>query len=108
MTTEWYWKSAREMRDAVQSGAATASEITEAHLKRIDDVDPKVDAYTQRWNDTARAMAAKVDEKARKGEALGPLAGVTVGLKELLCTRVGKTTCASKILENFRSMMPPW
>lgn len=103
MTMEWCWKSAREIRDAVQQGDASASEITETHLKRIDEVDPKLDAYTQRWNDTARAMAAKVDEKARKGEPLGALAGVPVGLKELLCTRVGKTTCASKMLENFRS-----
>ena len=48
-------------------------------------------------------MAAAVDEKARRGEMLGPLAGVPVALKELLCTRVGKTTCASKMLEHFRS-----
>ncbi len=103
MTIDWCWKSAREIRDAVQDGTASAAEITEAHIRRIDAIDDKVDAYTQRWNDTARAMAAKVDEKARKGEPLGPLAGVPVALKELFCTRVGKTTCASKILENFRS-----
>lgn len=103
MTTDWCWKSVREISDAVRNGVASASEITEAHLRRIDEVDGRVDAYTQRWDDTARAMAAKVDEKKAKGEPLGPLAGVPVGLKELLCTRVGKTTCASKMLENFRS-----
>ncbi len=103
MSTPWHWKTAREMRDAVQSGATTAAEVVESHLARIDEVDDKLDAFTQRWNDTARAMAEAVDEKARKGQPLGPLAGVPVALKELLCTRVGKTTCASKMLENFVS-----
>ncbi|NLV43198.1 MAG: Asp-tRNA(Asn)/Glu-tRNA(Gln) amidotransferase subunit GatA [Candidatus Hydrogenedentes bacterium] len=100
---DWYWKSASEISAAVRSGVVSASDITEAQLRRIDEVDGRIDAYTQRWDDTARAMAAKVDKKASRGEALGPLAGVPVGLKELLCTRVGKTTCASKMLEHFRS-----
>ncbi len=103
MTLEWHWKSAREIRDAVQSGAVSALDVTEAYLRRIDAVEDKLDAYTQRWNDTARSMATKVDEKVRRGETAGPLAGVPVALKELLCTRTGKTTCASKMLENFRS-----
>ncbi|HOC68929.1 MAG: Glutamyl-tRNA(Gln) amidotransferase subunit A [Candidatus Hydrogenedentes bacterium ADurb.Bin101] len=103
MTLDWHWKSAREIRDAVQSGAVSALDVTEAYLRRIDAVEDKVDAYTQRWNDTARSMATKVDEKVRRGETAGPLAGVPVALKELLCTRTGKTTCASKMLENFRS-----
>ncbi|HQN02259.1 MAG TPA: amidase family protein, partial [Candidatus Hydrogenedentes bacterium] len=103
MTLDWHWKSAREIRDAVQSGAVSALDVTEAYLRRIDAVEDKVEAYTQRWNDTARSMATKVDEKVRRGETAGPLAGVPVALKELLCTRTGKTTCASKMLENFRS-----
>ena len=103
MTMDWYWKSASEISAAVRSGVVSASDITEAQLRRIDEVDGRIDAYTQRWDDTARAMAAKVDEKASRGEALGPLAGVPVALKELLCTRTGKTTCASKMLEHFRS-----
>lgn len=103
MTPDWHWKSAREIRDAVQNGSVSALEITEAYLQRIDEVDAKLDAFTQRWNDTARSMAAKVDHKVEQGEATGSLAGVPVALKELFCTRVGKTTCASKMLENFHS-----
>lgn len=103
MTMDWYWKSASEISAAVRNGVVSASEITEAQLRRINEVDGRIDAYTQRWDDTARAMAAKVDEKASRGEALGPLAGVPVALKELLCTRTGKTTCASKMLEQFHS-----
>ncbi len=103
MTTPWHYKSARETRDAVRSGAATALEITEQHLARIDAVDGKVDAFTQVWRDEALAQAAAVDGKTRRGEDPGPLAGVQVGLKELLCTKVGKTTCASKMLANFQA-----
>lgn len=103
MTLDWHWKSAREIRDAVQNGSVSALEITEAYLRRIDEIDGKLDAFTQRWNDTARSMAVKVDQKVGQGEATGSMAGVPVALKELFCTRVGKTTCASKMLENFRS-----
>jgi aspartyl-tRNA(Asn)/glutamyl-tRNA(Gln) amidotransferase subunit A len=103
MTNALYWKSAKEMRDAVQSGAVTATQLTEAHLARIDEVDGRLDAFTQIWRDKAMEMATAVDAKAARGETLGALAGVPVGLKELLCTRHGKTTCASKMLENFES-----
>ena len=103
MSDTWYWKSAREIRDAVRQGEASATQITEDHLARIAEVDGRVDAYTQVWADTARAMAEAVDAKSCRGETLGPLAGVPVALKELFCTRVGKTTCASRMLENFQS-----
>ena len=103
MNTPWHYQSAREIRDAVRSGAASATAMTEWHLDRIAEVDPLVDAFTQVWRDEALAQAAAVDEKARRGDALGPLAGVPVGLKELLCTRTGTTSCASKILKDFRS-----
>ena len=94
MNTPWHYQSAREIRDAVRSGAVSATAMTEWHLDRIAEVDPLVDAFTQVWRDEALAQAAAVDEKARRGDALGPLAGVPVGLKELLCTRTGVTSCA--------------
>ncbi|MCK5862798.1 MAG: Asp-tRNA(Asn)/Glu-tRNA(Gln) amidotransferase subunit GatA [Candidatus Hydrogenedentes bacterium] len=103
MTKELHWKSAREIRDAVQSGAVSATQIAQEHLTRIDAVDGRVDAFTQLWRDKALEMAAAVDAKAARGETLGALAGVPVGLKELFCTRHGKTSCASKMLENFES-----
>jgi aspartyl-tRNA(Asn)/glutamyl-tRNA(Gln) amidotransferase subunit A len=103
MTPPLYKKTAREIRDAVRSGAVTAMAVTEAHLARIAEVDPKVDAFTQIWTDEALAQAAAVDAKVKQGADPGPMAGVPVGVKELICTRTGKTTCASKILANFRS-----
>ncbi len=103
MTDAWHWKSACEIRDAVQGGAVSATQVAEDHLAHIDAVDGQVDAFTQVWRDKALEMAAAVDAKAARGEPLGPLAGVPVSLKELLCTRYGKTTCASKMLADFES-----
>ncbi len=99
----WYTKSAREIRDAVQSGAVSAEAVTQDFLDRIAAVDGKVDAYTQVWNDAALAQAKGIDARRAKGETLGALAGVPVALKEVLCTKEGRTTCGSKILENFQS-----
>ncbi len=103
MTDAWHWKSAREIRDAVSAGAVSATQVVSDHLARIDDADGRVDAFTQVWRDMALEMAGAVDAKTARGETPGPLAGVPVALKELFCTREGKTSCASKMLENFES-----
>ena len=103
MSTAWHWRTAQEIRDAVRGGAATAAEVTEAHFERIDAVDGDVGAYTQVWKETALAQAGAIDEAVAAGKDPGPLAGVPVSLKEVLCTRTGKTTCASRMLEDFHS-----
>ena len=99
----WFEKTAHEIRKAIQSGETCATAVTEEHLARIDAVDPQIDAYTQVWRDAALAQAAAIDAKLQKGEDPGALAGVPVALKEVLCTREGETTCASKILAGFQS-----
>ncbi|MBI2422038.1 MAG: Asp-tRNA(Asn)/Glu-tRNA(Gln) amidotransferase subunit GatA [Candidatus Hydrogenedentes bacterium] len=101
--TAWHQKTAHEIRDAVAKREVSATEITRSYLERIETVDDKVQAYTQVWRSEALAQAEAVDRKAASGQALGPLAGVPVSLKELLCTREGETTCASKILKGFKS-----
>ena len=103
MSTAWYAKTAHEIRDAIRDGEATAVEVTQSYLARIDDVDSKVDAYTQVWRDQALERARAIDARIERGEDIGPLGGVPVSLKEVLCTREGHTTCASRILEGFRS-----
>ena len=103
MSNDWHLKSAYDIATAVRGGAASAVEITEAHLARIGAVDPKVDAFTQIWREQALAQAAVIDAKVKSGEDPGPLAGVPVSLKEVLCTTEGHTTCSSKILEGFQS-----
>ncbi|AGH94291.1 Asp-tRNA(Asn)/Glu-tRNA(Gln) amidotransferase subunit GatA [Pseudobdellovibrio exovorus] len=93
-----------EVRDAVQSKKISAHEVTSFFLGRVEKLNPKLNAFIA-MNDKALEEAKKVDERISKGEAVGPLAGVSFGIKDLLCTRNLRTTAASKILSNF---VPPY
>lgn len=101
--TAWYAKTAHEIRDAVRARQVSAVEVTQSYLDRIAAVEPKVDAYTQVWADFALGQAARVDARIARGEDAGVLAGVPIGVKEVLCTKQGYTTCSSKILEGYQS-----
>lgn len=103
MSTDWYRKTARQIAGAVRGGKTTVAEVTESHLARIGAVDGKVKAFVDVWPDTAREQAAGLDARLKKGEDIGPLAGVPIGIKDVLCTKQGTTTCASKILKGYRS-----
>ena len=103
MSTAWFEKTAHETRDAIRSGATTATAVTQSYLARIKEVDPNIDAYTQVWEASALERAADLDARVARDEDIGPLGGVPISLKELICTMVGKTTCASKMLEYFES-----
>lgn len=84
---------------------ASAVEIAEAHLARIEAVDGRVGAFLTVTKEEALAQAAALDEKRTAGEPLGALAGVPVAVKDNICTKDVRTTCASKILYNFK---PPY
>ncbi len=103
MSESWYEKTAHQIRDAVRSGNTTALEVTESCLQRIEAVDDKLKAFVDVWNDAARAQAQAVDARIKQGDDPGPLAGVPIGLKDVLCTQEGTTTCCSKILKGYRS-----
>ncbi len=100
-----YELSALEVRDRIAHGDVSAIEATRDTLARIEAQEPKVRAYIHLDRDGALAAAKSVDERRAAGEALGRLAGVPVAIKDNICTRGLKTTCGSKILENFR---PPY
>ncbi len=93
--------SARETREAITSGAASAVEVTQAHLDRIAAVDGKVHAFLHVDAEGALAQAARVDA----GELTGPLAGVPLALKDVICQEGIPTTVGSRILEGWR---PPY
>ncbi len=97
--------SVTALADAVKSGAVSAVEVADATLARIGALDPKVHAFLAVLGDEMRAQAKAVDEKRARSEALGPLAGVPVALKDALCTKGAPTTCASKMLEGY---VPPY
>ena len=103
--SELVTKSAVELRDLVVSGDASAVEVTRAHLDRIHATDDRVGAFLRVLDNAALARAEDIDRRRASGEPLGPLAGVPVPVKDLLCTAGVETTAGSKILETYR---PPY
>src|SRR3954471_10821997 len=104
MTDVTTWTAARTA-ESIASGEVSAVEVTQAHLDRIAAVDGKVHAFLHVDTDGALAAAATVDARRGTGEALGPLAGVPLALKDVLAQQGIPTTCGSKILEGWR---PPY
>jgi aspartyl-tRNA(Asn)/glutamyl-tRNA(Gln) amidotransferase subunit A len=104
-----YELSAYELAEKIRSGEATAVEAVESALERIGEVEGRVDAllYHNADEATARAQAvqAEIGALRKTGKPLPPLAGVPVVVKDNMCTKGVKTTCASKILYNF---IPPY
>jgi aspartyl-tRNA(Asn)/glutamyl-tRNA(Gln) amidotransferase subunit A len=90
---------------AMESGAASSSELTSACLQTIRQRDATIGAFLLLDEEGALAQARAIDARRQKGEPLGPLAGLPIALKDVLCTRGLRTTCGSKILQNF---IPPY
>ncbi len=95
--------TAKQLRDKIAAGSVGSAEVTQALFKRIDRYDPTVGAYVSTFKDYSLERARQVDRKIAAGQALGALAGVPIAVKDNMCMRLGATTCASKILEHFRS-----
>ncbi|MFI6597951.1 Asp-tRNA(Asn)/Glu-tRNA(Gln) amidotransferase subunit GatA [Nonomuraea sp. NPDC050536] len=98
-------KTAAELGALIAAGEVTAEEVTEAHLDRIEEVDPKVKAFLHVDRESAVAQARAVDARLVAGEKLGPLAGVPIAHKDIFATKDMPTTAGSKILEGWR---PPY
>ncbi len=98
-------QTAVALREAFLSGSRTAESIVEEHLALIAERDPAVDAFLTVAEDEARQRARDLDAKRASGAGMGLLAGVPVAVKDNICTRGIRTTCASKILRNF---VPPY
>ena len=94
-----------EWRGKLQRGEVSARELTEATLARVNAVEPELHAFLEVCKDRALADADRIDAKRSAGEALPPLAGIPVAIKDNLCTRGIRTTCSSRMLEHF---VPPY
>ena len=90
--------------ELLQKKEITSVELTRAVLDRIDAVEDKVQAYLTVTADRALDMAAAADRRIAGGDS-GPLTGIPMGIKDLICIEGVRTTCASKILENY---LPPY
>lgn len=93
-------QSAAEVAREVGAGNVSARDVTEAVLARVDRIDGRVGAYLTPLHDVARTCAQRVDERVKGGERL-PLAGVPLAVKDNMCLAGTRTTCGSKILENW-------
>lgn len=89
--------AATEIARRVAEGELSALQVTEACLKAIES-GRDLNAFLHVATDTAKKSAEAVDAKRKRGEPLGPLAGVPIAIKDALCTADAPTTCASRIL----------
>ena len=97
------FKSATELSQDLQAGTVSSVEITQAMIERIDGVDGQVHAFLHIDKEDALAQAKASDARRAKGQSLGPLDGVPVGMKDVIAVKDQPLTAASKILENYRS-----
>ncbi|UFP95555.1 Asp-tRNA(Asn)/Glu-tRNA(Gln) amidotransferase subunit GatA [Gloeobacter morelensis] len=94
-----------QLRSQVTSKERSAVEVARQYLERAERLDTEVHAFLRLTPERALAAAEAVDAKIARGEDPGLLAGVPVAIKDNLCMVGIPTTCASKILENYR---PPY
>ena len=86
-----------ELQEKIKNKELTSKQITEAYCNRINEKEPEVDAFVTTYLDEAKQKAEEIDRSGLQGE----LAGIPIGIKDNICIKGTKTTCSSKMLENF-------
>jgi len=95
-------KTLSELSAALQAGEFSSTELTQAYLDRIANLDPQVNAFVTVTEQFAMDAAAAADKRIAAGTA-APLTGIPLAQKDIFCTEGVKTTCGSKMLDNFTS-----
>ena len=90
-----------ELMEKLGNNELTSEEITKAYVDRINDKEKDVNAFVTTLCDEALEKAKKIDEKRKSGDIKSNLAGIPIGIKDNLCTKGVKTTCSSRMLEDF-------
>ena len=91
----------REAHEMLAAKKISSLELTQAVLKRAHEIDPKIKSYVTITDDLALEQAKQADERIRKGENVTPLTGIPFAIKDCISTRDIRTTCSSKILEDY-------
>ncbi len=94
--------SIKQMSEKLQNREISSVELTQHYLDRIEKLDPELNAYVTVTPELALEMAKQADELIAAGKA-GPLTGIPLAHKDIFCTEGVKTTCGSKMLDNFIS-----
>jgi aspartyl-tRNA(Asn)/glutamyl-tRNA(Gln) amidotransferase subunit A len=97
--------SIREIHEQLIRKQRSATEITQAALEQIQAVEPKLHSFLCVTADQALEQAKRIDQQLAAGEEIGLLAGIPIGIKDVICTQGVPTTCGSKILQQF---VPPY
>lgn len=97
--------TAHQIHTMLVNKEISATEITKSALERIGNIEENIKAFVTLTEEIALNKAKEVDEKIAQGEKISPLAGIPAAIKDNMCTEGVRTTCSSKILENF---IPPY
>lgn len=92
-----------ELIEKLEKKELTSTEIIQSYVDRIKEKEPEVQAFVTILEEEALKQAKNIDEKRKLGEITNKLAGIPIGIKDNMCTKGIKTTCSSRMLENFVS-----
>ena len=98
---ELYEYTVHELMDKLEKKEIKISDITKSYCDRINDKEKDVNAFVTVLADEAIKSSKEIEEKVESGEVNSKFAGIPIGIKDNICTKGVKTTCSSKMLENF-------
>ncbi len=90
-----------ELMEKLEKNELTSEEITKAYIDRINEKEKDVKAFVTTTCDEALEKAKEIDNKKKSGEKMNSFAGIPIGIKDNMCTKGVRTTCSSRMLEDF-------